>query len=142
MSDFGLILASHGEFARAALESAEMIVGKQEKAIACTLNAEDSLEVLEKSIKDAYYALKKKYDDVLVLCDIYGGSPFNAVSRLKLKGLEMKAYTCLSLPLLIDLLLASDVEFDDIECRIKETHNAALAEIKVEVANDESDLDL
>lgn len=40
----GVILASHGEFARAALGAVEMIAGKQGDVVALGLTAEKSLE--------------------------------------------------------------------------------------------------
>lgn len=42
----GVILASHGEFARAALGAVEMIAGKQNDVAALGLTAEKSLETL------------------------------------------------------------------------------------------------
>lgn len=36
----GVILASHGEFAKAALETVEMIAGKQEDVVALGLSSE------------------------------------------------------------------------------------------------------
>ena len=43
----GMILISHGEFAKAALGSAEMIAGPQEQIIALALTEDKSLETLE-----------------------------------------------------------------------------------------------
>ena len=43
----GVILASHGEFARAALGAVEMIAGKQGDVVALGLTAEKSLETFE-----------------------------------------------------------------------------------------------
>ena len=42
----GVILASHGEFARAALGAVEMIAGKENDVAALGLTAEKSLETL------------------------------------------------------------------------------------------------
>ena len=48
MGTLGVILMSHGEFAKAALESAGMIVGETENARALALTADKSAEALEK----------------------------------------------------------------------------------------------
>lgn len=142
MNNTGLLLVSHGEFAKAALASAEMIAGKQQNAIALGLREDTSLEVLEKEIFEAYETLRAACSDVIILCDIYGGTPFNAISRNMLKGMEAVAYTGLSLPLVIDLALSRDLAHDDIAGRIEETHGVALQPIKVEMKDEEVEEEL
>lgn len=145
MESLGIILASHGAFAKAALGSAEMIIGKQENVVALGLEASDSVEKLEADIVEAYEKLKKNCKDVLFLCDIYGGTPFNTITRCMARGMEVTAFTGLSLPLLIEVLMLSDLSIDEVKERIYEAHQQALAEIKVEAADDENgdeDLDL
>lgn len=139
MSSLGIILVSHGNFAKAALESAEMIAGKHENVLALSLEASKSIDDLEMELAEGYKAFSDKYENVLVICDIYGGTPFNAISRCKLKGLEMTAYTGLSLPLLIDLLFAHDLSMAELKQRIQETHAQALHEIVVELPADDED---
>ena len=47
----GVILASHGEFAKAALGAVEMIAGKQADVATLSLTAEKSLETFEAELK-------------------------------------------------------------------------------------------
>lgn len=131
MNNTGIILVSHGEFAKAALTSAEMIAGKQEDVIALGLQEDTSLEAMEEAIWDAYMQLQKRCSDVIILCDIYGGTPFNAISRNLLKGMRSIAYTGLSLPLVIDLLLSRDLQHEAISARIEETHQVSLQPIRI-----------
>lgn len=141
----GVILASHGEFARAALGSAEMIAGHQEDVYALSLLADKSADAFEEEFAQAYKALASSCDLVVALCDIHGGTPFNVISRSMLRGMDMIAYTGLSLPTLIELLLSRDTvaSADEIRTLIEDTHTQALVEIKVEpVAEDDDDLDL
>ena len=53
MSNLGIILVSHGEFAKAALGSAEMIVGPQEEVTALALTVDKSLDAFEEEIAAA-----------------------------------------------------------------------------------------
>ncbi|MDJ1122530.1 hypothetical protein QJ043_05375 [Olsenella sp. YH-ols2217] len=101
----GVILASHGEFARAALGSAEMVAGPQPDICALALQADTSLEDFEAAFRDAYDQLSSQCDLVVCLCDILGGTPFNVVARVKAAGLELLAYTGLSMPVLLELLI-------------------------------------
>lgn len=143
MKQTGLILVSHGEFAKAALASAEMIAGKQENVIALGLKEDTSLETMEKEVCNAYETLHDQCGDVIILCDIYGGTPFNAISRNMLRGMDVLAFTGLNLPLLIDLLLCRDIAHEDITDRVMTTHQMACQKITVSFDNnEEEELDL
>lgn len=139
----GIILASHGEFAKAALGSAEMIAGKQENVHALALTVDKSLDQLEEEVAAAYNDLKSRCDVVIALCDIYGGSPFNAISRCLLKGMDMVAYTGLSLPIVIDLLLSREITVEEVKEHVVSVHQQAVMPIQVSLAaDDEDDCDL
>lgn len=143
----GVIVASHGEFARAALGSVEMVAGPQQDVRALALTADKSAETFEAEFAQAYAELKSECDLIVAICDIHGGTPFNVISRSILKGMDMVAFTGLSLPVLIELLLSRDQASDADEIRglIEAAHAQTLAEIKVEMAqgsSDEDDLDL
>lgn len=143
----GVIVASHGEFARAALGSVEMVAGPQQDVRALALTADKSAETFEAEFAQAYAELKTECDLIVTICDIHGGTPFNVISRSILKGMDMVAFTGLSLPVLIEPLLSRDQASDADEIRglIEAAHAQTLAEIKVEMAqesSDEDDLDL
>lgn len=135
----GLIFVSHGDFAKAALASAEMIAGKQEDVIALALAQDSSLDEMEQWIKDAYDKLCITCSDVVILSDIYGGTPFNAINKNLIKGMKAIAYTGLSLPLVIDLLLSRELAHEEIASRIEETHRLACMPIHTPVVSVESD---
>lgn len=137
----GIILASHGEFAKAALSSAEMLAGKQDDVYALSLTVEKSLEDLEEEIAQAYTDLSSKCDVVVALCDIYGGSPFNAISRCMLKGMNMIGFTGLNLPILIDLLLSRNISADEVKEHVMSTHQQSVNLIEVQLASDDEDIE-
>ena len=143
----GVIVASHGEFARAALGSVEMVAGPQQDVRALALTADKSAETFEAEFAQAYAELKSECDLIVTICDIHGGTPFNVISRSILKGMDMVAFTGLSLPVLIELLLSRDQasSADEIRELIEAAHAQTLAEIKVARAQGssaEDDLDL
>ena len=143
----GVIVASHGEFARAALGSVEMVAGPQEDVRALALTADKSAETFEAEFAQAYAELKADCDLIVTICDIHGGTPFNVISRSMLKGMEMVAFTGLSLPVLIELLLSRDQASSEDEIRqlIEAAHAQTLAEIQDQMtpaSGYEDDLDL
>ena len=141
MGTLGVILMSHGEFAKAALESAGMIVGETENARALALTADKSAEALEKEFTEVYKELSQQYDTILCLCDIYGGTPFNVLSRCLVRGMDREAYTGLSLPLLIEVLLISEIEREELNGRLLEIQGQVLKKLEVRLTEtDEPEL--
>ena len=97
-------------------------------------------------MKDAYAQLISECDQVVALCDIYGGTPFNVITRCLAGGMDMIAYTGLSMPVVVELLLTRDglESAEDIRAQLVAAHAQAQAEIKAPVVadEDEDELDL
>lgn len=104
----GIILLSHGSFAKAAKESVEMIAGSQKNLYALALTEDKGVADLEQEVNEVYDELMKHCDYVLALCDIFGGTPFNALLHAMMKGRKIISYTGLSLPLLLDVLFEKE----------------------------------
>lgn len=79
-NELRFILASHGPFARAALETLEMIAGKQPNMTALELQFGEGLE----EFVGKYEAEIAQYpeDTIIILTDIFGGTPSNAALQL------------------------------------------------------------
>lgn len=129
----GVLLASHGEFAQAALASVEMIAGPQEDVYALALAADRSAEDFEQEFVQRHAELLTSCDVIVALCDIHGGTPFNTIARCMAKGMPLVAFTGLSLPVLIELLTARDTcsNADDLRALICEAQQHTLTEITV-----------
>lgn len=98
----GIILASHGDFAKGILQSGSMIFGEQQDVVAVTLEPSDGPEVLKEKMEKAIATFENQ-DEVLFLIDLWGGTPFNQASLL-MNGKEDKwaIVTGLNLPMLIE----------------------------------------
>ncbi len=128
MNEIGIILISHGYFAKYAMESAEMIVGKQENYKIISVTDDKDLEDVIKELEDSYKILSKDRE-VIVLADIFGGTPCNAASRLMLSGKDVVAYTGFNLPVLLELLLNRDDTLDNIKLKLKKVYNETFISI-------------
>lgn len=128
MNEIGIILISHGYFAKYAMESAEMIVGKQENYKVISVTDDKDLEDVIKELEDSYKILSKDRE-VIVLADIFGGTPCNATSRLMLNGEDVVAYTGFNLPVLLELLLNRDDTLDNIKLKLKKVYNETFISI-------------
>lgn len=77
----GIILASHGEFAKGILQSGSMIFGEQENVQAVTLMPSEGPDDIKAKMKDAIASFDNQ-DEVLFLVDLWGGTPFNQANSL------------------------------------------------------------
>ncbi|WP_055070325.1 mannose/fructose/sorbose PTS transporter subunit IIA [Clostridium massiliamazoniense] len=77
----GIILASHGDFAKGILQSAAMIFGEQKNVQAVTLMPSEGPDDIKVKMKKAIASFDNQ-DEVLFLVDLWGGTPFNQVDNL------------------------------------------------------------
>ena len=77
----GIILASHGDFAKGILQSGSMIFGEQENVKAVTLMPSEGPDDIKAKMKDAIASFDNQ-DEVLFLVDLWGGTPFNQANSL------------------------------------------------------------
>ena len=123
----GIIIASHGEFAADIHQSGSMIFGEQEKVQVVTFMPNEDPDDLYAKFNKAIATFDAE-DDVLVLADLWSGSPFNQASRVKEENPDRNIVimTGLNLPMLIqaytERLMAADAGVDQVVANIyKET---------------------
>lgn len=98
----GIVIASHGEFAAGIHQSGSMIFGEQEKVQVVTFMPSEGPDDLYAKFNDAIAAFDAD-DEILVLADLWSGSPFNQASRVMEENPDRKfaIITGLNLPMLI-----------------------------------------
>ncbi len=98
----GIILASHGDFAKGILQSTTMIFGEQKNVQAVTLMPSEGPNDIKVKMKKAIASFDNQ-DEVLFLVDLWGGTPFNQVDNL-LKDHKDKwaVVTGMNLPMVIE----------------------------------------
>ncbi len=98
----GIVIASHGEFAEGIHQSGSMIFGEQEKVQTVTFMPSEGPDDLRAKI-DAAIATFDADDEILVLADLWSGSPFNQASAVLAENPDrnIAIITGLNLPMLI-----------------------------------------
>ena len=98
----GIIIASHGKFAEGIHQSGSMIFGAQEKVQVVTFMPSEGPDDLYAHFNDAIAQFDAD-DEILVLADLWSGSPFNQASRVMGENPDRKMaiITGLNLPMLI-----------------------------------------
>lgn len=97
-----IIIGTHGKFSQEILRSSEMIFGKQENVSAVTFEPGEGPDDLVEKYKKELEQLDSK-DGVLFLVDLFGGSPFNAASRIVAENENMDIVTGINLPMLLEV---------------------------------------
>lgn len=110
-----ILIVTHGNFGKELLKSSELIIGPVEGAESISFMQGDSFESLFDKVKEAVERLSK--DDLIVFTDMYGGSPFNAVTRL-LKNNNFYHITGINFPLFIDIAVNRDYSLEEVAEKI------------------------
>lgn len=98
----GMIVTGHGTFATGLTSGLRLLAGEPEYYEAVDFDPEESLESLKGKLLEALGHLTE-CEDILILADLAGGSPFNVSVNLKFeskKGIEVIGGV--NLPILLD----------------------------------------
>jgi mannose PTS system EIIA component len=104
----GMVLVTHGRLAAEFIAALEHVVGPQRNVAAVCIGPEDDMEQRRKEILDSV-ARVDEGDGVVVLTDMFGGTPSNlAISILDKARIEVIAG--MNLPMLIKLASVRNTE--------------------------------
>ncbi|MER2004055.1 MAG: PTS sugar transporter subunit IIA [Enterococcus casseliflavus] len=99
-----VIIASHGNFGIGLLQSYQMIAGENDQLIAIQLT-DAGVEAFKKQFYQVMEQLKE--EEVLILTDIKGGTPFNVSYNYLLEQKKpIKLVAGMNLPMLLEVGLA------------------------------------
>ncbi|MCW9698662.1 mannose/fructose/sorbose PTS transporter subunit IIB [Avibacterium sp. 20-129] len=128
-----IIVATHGKFSEELVNSAAMVYGEDENTHVVTfLPGEGGEHLIEKY--QTIIAQLPENEPVLFLVDLFGGSPYNAASRVATtRGENTDIVTGVNLPMLLEVLDAKDsVALDELVNTAKEVGVAAVRSFQPE----------
>jgi PTS system mannose-specific IIA component len=140
VQDVGILVMTHGDFGKAAMESAQLIVGEHENYETVSVYVVDQLDDLKAEMEDKAAQLDTS-NGLIVLTDIVGGTPTNLASQLLVKDNVVVA-AGLNLPVLIELLVNRNRPIDELKDLIETVYGQGLSirTIKDLEGDDEDDL--
>lgn len=96
---YGIVVTSHGVFCEELIRSAQMVFGELPDVTPVPLKGDMSPEDFEADLR----AVCAAYDNnVIVLCDIFSGTPFRVAAMLTQELPEMLLLTGVNMPMLIN----------------------------------------
>lgn len=97
----GLVLVTHGRLAEEFVSATEHVVGPQEAMRSICIGPDDDMERRRSDILDAVAAVNQG-DGVVVLTDMFGGTPSNLAISIMDKA-DVEVIAGVNLPMLIKL---------------------------------------
>ena len=97
----GLVVATHGQLAAELLRTAESIVGQVPSASAVSVDSTTSVEEARARLATAIHRVGTDGEGVLVLTDMFGGTPSNLA--LTFLDEQIEVVTGVNLPMLMKL---------------------------------------
>jgi len=128
-----IVIGTHGWAAEQLLKTAEMLLGEQENVGWIDFVPGENAETLI----EKYTAQLEKLDTrsgVLFLVDTWGGSPFNAASRIVVDKEHHEVVAGVNIPMLVETLMARDdnPSFDELVALAVETGREGVNALKAQ----------
>ncbi|EKK4080631.1 PTS mannose transporter subunit IIAB [Cronobacter dublinensis] len=130
-----IVIGTHGWAAEQLLKTAEMLLGEQENVGWIDFVPGENAETLI----EKYHAQLEKLDTskgVIFLVDTWGGSPFNAASRIVVDQPNHEVVAGVNIPMLVETLMARDDDptFDELVALAVETGREGVKALKAKPA--------
>ncbi|VEB96777.1 EIIAB-Man [Cedecea lapagei] len=130
-----IVIGTHGWAAEQLLKTAEMLLGEQENVGWIDFVPGENAETLI----EKYNAQLEKLDTgkgVLFLVDTWGGSPFNAASRIVVDKEHYEVVAGVNIPMLVETLMSRDDNptFDELVAHAVETGREGVKALKAKAA--------
>ncbi|MBU5592452.1 mannose/fructose/sorbose PTS transporter subunit IIA [Clostridium sp. MSJ-4] len=135
----GIIIGTHGRFSEELLKTSEMIFGKQENIETVTFEPGEGSEGLVAKYEAALQKLDRE-KGVLFLVDLFGGSPFNAASRIAINNENMDILTGVNLPMLLEIYgLRETLSLEDIVSIGESSGKEGIRQFKLGLSKEEEE---
>jgi len=102
----GIVLVTHGRLAEEFLHAVVHVVGPQEKFATICIGADDDMEIRREDIVAAVASVDEG-DGVIILTDMFGGTPSNLAISVMEEG-KVEVIAGVNLPMLIKLASIRD----------------------------------
>ncbi|CAI0762662.1 EIIAB-Man [Serratia entomophila] len=126
-----IIIGTHGTAAEQLLKTTEMLLGAQDNVAFIDFVPGENAETLIEKYNGKISELDTG-DGVLFLVDTWGGSPFNAASRIAVDKERYEVVTGVNIPMLVETFMARDdnPRFDDLVALALETGREGVKALK------------
>jgi mannose/fructose/sorbose-specific phosphotransferase system IIA component len=102
-----ILVVTHGMLAEGLIHSAKMLIGDAEKVDYLSFEKDMGQEELTEAITQKMKRLATD-EQLLIFCDIVGGTPFNVSSRFSFNNEDIAVFYGVNLPVLVEAILTRE----------------------------------
>lgn len=135
-NEVAVLLMSHGDLAREAMKSAEMVFGKQENYETMSVFLADQVDDLKREMYEKVDRLDTS-KGLLVFTDIVGGTPMNLAGNL-LDRENTILCSGLNLPMLIEALMNRDKTVQELKTVLESAYRMGMV-IRTKIEEEDDD---
>ncbi|MCO8298826.1 PTS sugar transporter subunit IIA [Tetragenococcus halophilus] len=121
----GIIVMTHGDFGKAAMDSEQLIVGQQDNYDTVSVFVVDDVEQLKQELFDKVNQLDTS-NGLILFTDIVGGTPTNLASEL-LTGEDALVVAGVNLPVLLEVFTNRTKDIQSLKEIITSAYNQGLS---------------
>jgi PTS system mannose-specific IIA component len=114
----GVVLVTHGNFGASLLEAAELVSGPQENVRAVGVPPGSAVDSVVEAIREAVDQCGGTRDGVLILTDLFGGTP-TTLSLSLLKSFSIEVITGVNLPMLVKAIQVRNLPLCEMAPQVK-----------------------
>ena len=124
---FKILVVSHSTLCKGLNEAVTMIIG-EESAVDYLGLDEDGIEIFHSKLKEKISHLKKETKEILILADLFGGTPFNRSLTEAAQDENIKIITGVNLPMLMEASINQSRNLDEVISEIIEGSKDSIKE--------------
>lgn len=121
----GIIVMTHGDFGKAAMDSAQLIVGQQDNYDTVSVFVVDDVEQLKQELFDKVNQLDTS-NGLILFTDIVGGTPTNLASELLTRE-DALVVAGVNLPILLEVFTNCTKDIQSLKEIITSAYNQGLS---------------
>lgn len=132
-----LIVMSHGKFSNEIIESAKMILGNIEGYETVSMLNEEGFEITSKKLQKCIDKLD--INNILILVDLYGGTPFNIANIFLHKKNNIRLIAGMNLAMIIEYFSSNT---EDLDALVNEIIKAGKDNISIPMLEEDNNIEL
>ncbi len=125
----GILIISHSTLAESLKQTVSLIVGEKENVGTLSLMKNDRIEDFSDRLKKAVTEIDKG-DGVLILADMFGGTPCNSALALYGSDEKVRIITGVNLPVVIEAIMHAGRTVDELSRTIMERRDKSIIDAK------------
>ncbi len=115
---YEVLVVSHSTLAKGFNEAVNMILGSEINYLGLD---DDGVELFHKRLKEKIESIKEKNKKVLILADLFGGTPFNKALYETSLDSAVKVISGINLSMLIEAIMREKSDIDEVALEIVES---------------------